>query len=182
MARTFLVLGILLVGLLTWKKQTDNKTKDEGAAAPVQASANPPLAHVTVNDSYVLAHPVMREEFEQFCLEAGYTSWRERQGLSPTWKDGRKGEPVSWMTPSDAENYSAWLSRKHGGTPFQLPTIDQLKAVGSLNWEWSRESMPGGYRTAYHPEEGSRSRRERDLVGEEALPAGFRVAWAGAPR
>lgn len=189
-ANFILVGGLLLVGLLVWNKEAvdlDLPATDYQTVLPLSVPT-PQLPHEQLESGVrVLRRPVSKEEFATFVQQSNYRSWREQNGLSPTWRDGSANAAVSWMMPSDAEAYCAWLGLRRGGYQFRLPTVAELAQVPECNdWEWSSSTLydtdPSraankAYHTAWHPMQGERHRRPRDLAGSEALATSFRLAW-----
>jgi len=129
---------------------------------------------------YLTTRPVTAEQYHHFVKATSYSTFRERHGQTPTWRDNTSGV-VLYLTQSDAEAFCQWLSNKLR-LPCRLPTTEELAAAPLAQdlWEWSSntladfEDSPGNrrYHTAFKAAHPLHHRRSIDSPN-----ATFRVAW-----
>jgi hypothetical protein len=176
--------GLLLVVFLTFSKSP------APARAPNPHTPALTLATQSIRGTTFSDHPISKKEFGRFVRSTKYKTWREEQGLTPTWRNGgQEDSPATWLTQPDAQAFCRWLSQETGQR-WRLPQVDELAPLGNreVSWIWTNHTLKdfdatlgnaGDYQTAWHPAAPLRHRRLRDMGDPELEPTSFIVLLAG---
>lgn len=192
----FLFLSFALLALLAYSKMPqDLEEPDTPTLSPVRRAIPTTTLEVDGQTFAVALSPVSQEEFSEFVTHELYTTWRERYGFEPSWRESHQ---ATYLHPEDASRYCKWLSQffGKGALEIQLPSaalLEKLQSHSSAQfegWEWTHQTLenfsphtPGAsrYRTAWHPQNPLRHRREQDVGRSDVQPTGFRICWITRP-
>lgn len=192
----FLLFGLLFVALLSFVKYRENRSvpRDEAPALAIELPTS--LIHVADSRVHLSTLPISRTLFAEFVQQTRYRTWREEQGLMPTWKTPTGSEedaPVGWLVFRDARRFCSWLGTMRG-TTYRLPRAAELSAYLESepsaryhmghHWLWTSQTLadfdstvPNGqaYHTAWRADGTLYHRRTRDLVDPDAPSITFFV-------
>lgn len=170
-----LILGMALVGTLTYAKMTmpppskpavrlhltsDHLFHNRGKRLQL------PSRIIKTSDAKVAITegPITNQQYREFVLRTQYRTERERQKLSPSWRESAASTepswvtapdaPVEWVSRRDAEAFCLWMAReagtdspydRRGNTDivhrkgFRLPTVEELTtaSVDTERWLWT---------------------------------------------
>ncbi len=161
----FLISGLSLVICLYFLKAKDaetlttqfsqNKTQHEAPIISPHIKISSIKIQLPTHTSHVMKNLVSNEQFHAFTRATSYQSWREKQGLLPSWRFPNSTQtheswedsplaPALWLNRADSEAFCVWMSErnqdlspyldhektvlwKKGG--LRLPTVEELNVI-----------------------------------------------------
>ncbi|MCB1135021.1 MAG: SUMF1/EgtB/PvdO family nonheme iron enzyme [Chlamydiia bacterium] len=173
-----------MVGLLAYMKEAPQTD----AVAETTAIVRWEIPHIEIAGAFVAAQPVTVADFQRFVDATDYKTWRERRHVAPVWSGDPSDQPVRWLSRDDAMAYCRWVQRIwNGNIAVRLPSAEELKAVGSHQWEWTHQSLADfngqntgveRYLSAYLGSEDTlRHRRAEDMADNTIADVSFRIVW-----